>query len=57
MSMSQSIESFPLQHISSDDSSSSWQMVTNSMITNQSIQVTTNGTTTNGKVRKFSIKT
>ncbi|XP_031636141.1 uncharacterized protein LOC116349026 [Contarinia nasturtii] len=50
MNTSKSIESFQLQHISSsDDSSSSWQLVTNSMTSNQSIQVVTNGTSLNGK--------
>lgn len=51
MNASQSIEVFPLQHISSsEDSSSSWQTMTNSMASSQSSQVVSNGTIPPGKV-------
>ncbi|XP_055298585.1 deoxynucleotidyltransferase terminal-interacting protein 1 [Sitodiplosis mosellana] len=50
MNTNQSMESFPLQHISSsEDSSSSWQMVTNSMNSSQNSQSTSNGTTSTAK--------
>lgn len=58
MNTNQSIEVFPLQHIvsSSEDSSSSWQTVTNSMTSSQSSQVvSSNGTIQPGKVSKLQL--
>lgn len=54
LNASQSIESFTLQQISSsEDSSSSWQLVTNPMNLNPNPPVFLNGTTTIVKVRTY----
>lgn len=58
MNANQSMEVFPLQHISSsEDSSSSWQTVSNSIASSQSSQLyVSNGNIPLGKVSKIEIK-
>lgn len=54
MNANQSIEVFSLQHISSsEDSSSSWQTVTNSMASSQNSHLILNGTVSSLKVSEI----